>query len=83
MKWILFSVVFAVQASCGSIEAGSGSIEHEDKSESYSYEYEVNGCKTGKHNFSSKKDYCAALLNEELNKGCAFRLRTQKHKQEC
>jgi hypothetical protein len=57
-------------AACGSTEASD-----ESKSEKYTYEFEFNGCKTGKHSFSSKSEYCEALLDDDLNHGCARSMR--------
>ena len=68
---ILFFVFLL--AGCG----GDDGINIEDKSnsESYSYDYTFNGCKTGKHSFSNKKDYCNGLADEGRNNGCAGQLR--------
>lgn len=48
----------------------------EAKSESLSYQYSVNGCDTGKHDFSSNDEYCAGLKDYKGNNyGCAYSLR--------
>ena len=53
------------------------------ESKSLSYEYEANGCNTGKHTLSSHEELCAALKNdaindsEKLGRGCAKSLRRQ------
>ncbi len=57
--------------------------EKEKKDESYSHEFDENGCKTGKHEFDAKADYCAALKNEGLNKGCAPLLRQKAFDADC
>ena len=44
-------------------------------SKSLSYEYEVNGCSTGKQTFDSEEALCEALKSESLNNGCAQDLR--------
>lgn len=41
----------------------------------YTYEYSVNNCLTGRHEFSTIKDYCEGLHNEVLNNNCAENLR--------
>ena len=52
-------------------------------SDNRSYELTVNGCETGKHEFSSKGDYCSALKDDSLNHGCATSLRQQMYQSEC
>jgi hypothetical protein len=39
------------------------------------YELSENGCATGKHYFTSRKELCAGLKDEELNNGCAPSIR--------
>jgi len=41
----------------------------------YSYEFEQNGCKTGRHKFEALGDLCEGLKDETLNRGCARMLR--------
>lgn len=52
-------------------------------SESLSYEYEYNKCKTERHTFDSRDAYCKGLQNRALNHGCAIILREQDFKQNC
>lgn len=47
----------------------------DENNESLKYEFEENGCNTGQHTFSNNGDYCAGLLDDSLNKGCARSLR--------
>jgi HEAT repeat protein len=53
------------------------------------YQFELNGCNTGKHEFSSDsqadvtKQLCEALQNEELNKSCAQPLRKNFFDKKC
>ena len=49
----------------------------------FTYEYEVNGCNTGKHSFDSKEAYCKALQEDDRNKGCALSLREDAFKRDC
>lgn len=62
-------VFAALCASCGK--------DGETVSSSLSYEFESNGCNTGKHTFSSESELCTALQNDRLNRGCAAGLRAQ------
>jgi hypothetical protein len=76
---LALSVVFLALTACG-----SDSKKHRDVSnENYSYDYDVNGCKTGEHDFPSKEAYCKGLVDEELNHGCAFELREKTFANEC
>lgn len=81
----LASLVLGVTA-CGvelTTPFGSKKVGNDSSSENYKYNYEVNGCKTGEHEYSSKKDYCRALLDETLNNGCAYPERKATHDREC
>jgi|GEM_PF-1721530 len=49
----------------------------------FTYEYKFNGCTTGKHSFSAKKDYCNALLDDALNANCARELRLENYNRQC
>ena len=51
--------------------------------ESYSYEYTLNGCPTGQQTFSSLKDMCAGLADDERNNFCADTLRCQRFQSDC
>ncbi len=53
----------------------SGCGSSETKSESYTYQFDLNGCETGQHQFSALKQMCEALKDDELNKFCALSLR--------
>lgn len=59
------------------------SEDSEKKSESYSYDYTVNGCATGKHTFGSLADYCRGLADDNRNNGCASGLRCQTFNDRC
>ena len=54
-----------------------------DQNREWSYELSENGCSTGPHVFSSKQDYCSALLDDELNAYCASDMRIATFKSEC
>jgi hypothetical protein len=56
---------------------GCGSSTTENKSESMSYELELNGCSTGKHTFGSLRELCQGLKRGDLNRGCALSMRRQ------
>ena len=53
--------------------SGCGSTSDVD----LTYQYEVNGCDTGKHEFDSLAEYCEGLADDDLNNGCAADLREQ------
>ena len=53
-----------------------------------SYEYSVNGCETGRHEFNGtpeevRRSICSALQNEGLNKGCAREFRVKAFEEKC
>lgn len=73
-------LVACVVAACG-IVAGCGSFD--DESESYSYEYNVNGCSTGKKTFSQKSAYCSALKDDGANNFCASDVRQKAWESNC
>lgn len=55
----------------------------ESQMQSFKYEFEQNGCNTGKKEFSSKSEMCQGLQQESLNNGCALELRKDYFKQMC
>ena len=63
--------------------AACGDTKDLNKAESYKYNYESNGCKTGEKSFSSKEDYCEGLKNDESNNNCAKDIRYEKFQAEC
>lgn len=79
MKRLIFAGLTFTLTACGL------SVDHKDekKDENYSYEFEENGCKTGKQEFSSKADYCSGLKNDGLNNGCAASLRQKAYETDC
>ncbi|WII70793.1 hypothetical protein QJS83_10005 [Bdellovibrio sp. 22V] len=54
-----------------------------DVSGTFTYEFKVNGCTTGKQIFSSKKAYCDSLLNDSLNQNCAREMRVETYNRNC
>ena len=63
--------------------AACGDMKNQNKSESYKYSYESNGCKTGEKTFSSKDAYCDGLKNDESNNFCAKDVRYDQFQAEC
>lgn len=57
--------------------------DKKDEDKSYSYEFESNGCKTGRHSFGSVGEMCEALQDENLNRGCALGLRIDYFDESC
>ncbi len=68
--WIGIGVVVLI-SGCGTPE------------QTYSYDFTVNDCKTGKHEFGNLQDYCNALKNDDLNQGCASSLRNIEFELRC
>lgn len=62
---------------------GSPNLPNSQMLTELQYEYKMNDCSTGAHKFSTKKDYCDALLNDSLNNSCARELRVQGHQYFC
>jgi hypothetical protein len=77
-------IAFVVLVVCN-ITACNLAVEEnkKDQNKEWSYELSENGCSTGPHVFSSKKDYCSALLDDELNTYCAYDMRIATFKSEC
>lgn len=48
-----------------------------------SYQFEANGCPTGKHTFSDQASYCQALKDDAVNNYCARSLRREDFKARC
>ncbi|HEX4926293.1 MAG TPA: hypothetical protein VFV50_19520 [Bdellovibrionales bacterium] len=78
MKHLALSIVAA-----GLLAGCAGSSNGSSDNRSYEYEYEVNGCKTGRHTFSSQNDYCNGLKDDERNNYCAWSFRKQAYEQSC
>jgi hypothetical protein len=55
----------------------SAPSENNSSNSNLSYELTYNGCKTGKHSFSSEEALCEGLQSESLNNGCAENMRKQ------
>lgn len=50
---------------------------------SYTYEYNDQGCKTGKQTFATKDEYCRGLMDDELNNYCARSSRETTFNEQC
>lgn len=79
MNW-KFASSFFFAAAVLAVAAG---CNIQNNSEEFSYEFDVNGCSTGKHTFNSRDAYCKALADEALNNGCAYSLRKQTFEANC
>lgn len=69
MRILLALSCFALLAACG---------KKEEKKESFTYRYNINGCDTGEQASASKNEYCSKLQNHSLNKFCAASRRKQE-----
>lgn len=76
-------MVFASTVLAGGLTGGLAGCSVESKSESFTYDYTENSCPTGKQTFSDKASYCNALLDETLNKGCAYSMRKATYEANC
>ena len=75
MKIIILTIIALSFVACA--KSSDSNIE------SYSYEYEFNGCKTEQHTFNSKAAYCAGLQDDELNNHCAWQMREIDYNANC
>lgn len=74
---IALAITIFVVSGCGI------SIDSKTESSTLTYEFESNGCKTGKHSFSSRTAYCEGLKSYSLNNGCAYGLRKAEYERNC
>jgi len=76
--FILILPFFLISCSGGNSDSGVA------KTGTYSYEFvELKVCTTEYHSFSNQTDYCAALLDDVLNKNCAAKNRQTEFAQNC
>lgn len=73
---VLSAFALTALAACG----GEGGPGISLNSESFSYDYTENGCKTGEQKFDSLEALCAGLKDDQLNHGCAPSIRAEKFK---
>lgn len=59
----------------------TGTVLREENN--FAYSFTVNGCETSQQNFSTEAALCLALLDEELNKGCAKEIREAYFRDQC
>lgn len=78
MSW-RFASACLFAAALGAVVGGCNN----QNSEEFTYEFEENGCNTGKHTFNSRDAYCKALADHDLNNGCAYSLRKQAFEANC
>jgi hypothetical protein len=64
-------------------ELGFKPSERWTKLGDYSYEFNINGCRTGFHSFKDQKNYCIALMNSVMNNVCALELRMNTFEVDC
>ena len=79
----ILSLASAQAFAGGKIVYTWGESEYSTHSQTYTYQYSVNGCDTGKHTFHSTKEYCEGLANDRLNNGCAVEFRCQAFNKNC
>ena len=77
MKSLLLISFLSLLTTLTLIHCGS------EKSESFSYDYEVNGCKTGKHSFDSKEALFRTLKSNSQFNYCAYQFRKIRYENEC
>lgn len=71
----MLTVSSIVLVSCG--------IKPASPKPAYSYRWEKGDCQTGNHSFDSKESYCKALLDDDLNLGCAKTDREADYREKC
>lgn len=72
----------AVAVGCGTGDGTDGG-GFQDETGSFSYDYRVSGCATGRQVFSQKSEYCRALTDRARNSGCALEQRRNTYGREC
>lgn len=98
-NFLMSFLILGLLASCGgdkkssSTSGGPGNDKNTDTLEAQqfkeAYQFSLNGCDTGKHNFSSnsrddvKKKLCDALQDDKLNNSCAEPLRKDFFNKKC
>lgn len=83
MKVVILLLALCFLSACSVSVAGKNLVDTTPSTTDLSYEYESNGCKTDKHNFSSHDDFCDGLKNDSLNHYCATDLRYDSFKRQC
>lgn len=73
------SVILGLSLLCMSV----GCTSDTTKTESLSYQFNVNGCDTEKHTLANLEAYCNALKDSALNNGCAADLRYSAFQNKC
>lgn len=78
-SYVLSANALFILTSCGDSEDSKkdNGNNNYSNSESYTYEFEYNGCNTGKHKFNSKEALCDGLKSQSLNDYCALPLREE------
>lgn len=81
----VIAVVFSAVACSIHADGPGGSVNsgNNGESQTYSYSFEYNGCKTGVKEFSNMTDYCNTLKDDAANNNCARNMRYDEFKQKC
>ena len=74
---IFFSALGSILVGCNT------KLNSSSSSEEYVYQFNDNGCDTGRKSFSSQGDMCSALKNDAANGFCARDLRSARFRQDC
>ncbi len=74
-------LTLSLAASC--VTACNVDLKSEDKSSNFAYDFDQNGCKTGRHEFGTMAEYCNALKNDPLNNYCAYSFRKADYEANC
>lgn len=77
MRYLLILFAILLFPIVGQITGCGKDLETKSESTEFSYDYDENGCKTGKQVLHSKEEYCQALKDYKRNSGCAFSSRKQ------
>ncbi len=86
MRYFLLPLILFISACNIQADAGGHKVVDADvggKSTTFSYDFTENNCPTGKKEFSSNDEMCAALRDDAQNSNCARSLRYNYFKQNC
>ena len=83
---VLASIVFALACDSNTtVDARFQMWRHVELGEDSTWTYEARRleCSTGRHEFTSLSDFCAALRNDDLNANCAPNFRAETFLEAC
>lgn len=79
----MYKLIVLALTSFSIVACGDDGADVSIKSEKYSYDFTLNGCKTEKQTFESLEAMCKGLQSHSLNHGCAEGMREDYFKKNC